>query len=265
MIVLVIFATAFFAGALFIQDNNYNSPIQNGLRKIENKAFTAGEWLRFNISYGFIHAGTATLSIPEYRTMNNRKCYYIKAEAFSAAAFSWVFKVEDKYETYIDVDGIFPWRFEQHIREGKFKADNIASFDQYKRITYTKDSSYPVPAFVHDILSAFYFVRTQNFTGFKPGQIINLQNFFKDKVYPLDVKFLGRQEIEVGAGKFQCVIVEPLVREGGLFKHKGRLLIWLSDDDRKIPVKMTSEIVVGSISVELDAYSGLNGPLNSKR
>ncbi len=173
--------------------------------------------------------------------------------------------MEDKYETYIDAEGIFPWRFEQHIREGKFKADNIASFDQYHKVAYTKDAKYSIPLYVHDILSAFYFVRTQNFTGFRAGQIIKLQNFYKDKVYPLDVKFLGRQQIEVNAGKFQCIIVEPLVQEGGLFKHKGRLLVWLTDDERKIPIKMTSEIIVGSISVELDAYSGINGPINAKR
>ena len=264
-ILIITFTAALFLGTIIVQNESQNNSSQNGLRKVENKAFNVGEWLRFNISYGFIHAGTATLSIPEYRMMSDRKCYYIKAEAFSASGFSWIFKVEDKYETYIDVDGIFPFRFEQHIREGKFKADNIASFDQSKRMVYTKDASYQVPEYVHDILSAFYYTRTQNFSNFKTGQVIKLQNFFKDKVYPLDVKFLGRQEIEVDAGKFQCIIVEPLVKEGGLFKHQGRLLIWLSDDERKIPVKMTSEIVVGSISVELDAYSGLNGPLNSKR
>jgi hypothetical protein len=265
LILLIIITTASFLGSMIIQNANPGENNQNGLRKVENKAFNVGEWLRFDISYGFIHAGTATLSIPEYRTMNDRKCYYIKAEAFSASGFSWIFKVEDKYETYIDIEGIYPWRFEQHIREGKFKADNIASFDQYKKMIYTKDANYPAPEYVHDILSAFFYTRTQNFSNSRVGQIIKLQNFFKDKVYPLEVKFLGRQEIEVNAGKFQCIIVEPLIKEGGLFKHQGRLLIWLSDDDRKIPVKMTSAVVVGSISVELDSYSGLNGPLNSKR
>lgn len=234
-------------------------------RKVNNLAFNVGEVLKFDISYGFIHAGTASLSIPEIRTINNRKCFYIKAEAFSAAAFSWFFKVEDKYETYIDVEGIFPWRFEQHIREGKFKADNIATFDQYNKIAYTKDGKYPIPEYTHDILSAFYYVRTLDFSQSKPGNIIKLHNFYKDKVYPLDVKFLGRQIVEVNAGKFQCIIVEPLVQEGGLFKHKGRLIVWLTDDDRKIPVKMTSEIIVGSISVELESYYGINGPINAKR
>lgn len=254
-----------FLGLSYEQDSNLSDITQHGFRKVENKAFNIGEWLKFDISYGFIHAGTATLAIPEFRYEKNRKCYYVRAEANSAKAFSWFFKVEDRYETYIDTEGIFPWRFEQHIREGKFKADNVASFDHYRKVAVTKDSTYNIPEYVHDILSAFYYVRTQNFSGFKAGQIIKLKNFYKDKVFPLDVKFLGRQVVEVDAGKFQCIIVEPLVQEGGLFKHKGRLLVWLSDDELKIPVKMTSEIIVGSITVELESYAGINGPLTSKK
>jgi hypothetical protein len=234
-------------------------------RKVDNKAFNIGEWLRFNISYGFIHAGTAVMAIPEFRNTNNRNCFYIKAEAFSASGFSWIFKVEDRYETYIDAEGIFPWRFEQHIREGGYKADNIAQFDQVNHLAITKDNKYSIPEYVHDILSAFYFTRTQDFSNFKPGQRLNLKNFYKDKVFQLDVKFLGKQQVEVEAGKFNCIIVEPLVQEGGLFKHKGRILIWLTDDDRKIPVKVVTEIVVGSITIELETYSGINGPLDAKR
>jgi len=263
LLIVVLFFLGFFERSINLQDNQ--SRLNKEFRKVENKAFGVGETLEFDISYGIIHAGTAKLLIPEYKTESNRKCFYIRAEAYSAAAFAWFFKVEDRYETYIDVEGIFPWRFEQHIREGKFKADNIAKFDHYKNLAITKDSSYKIPDYTHDILSAFYYVRTQNLSNVKAGHILKLENFYKNKVYPLDVKFLGRQTIKVGAGTFNCVIVEPLVQEGGLFKHKGRLLVWLSDDERKIPIKMTSEVIIGSISVELQKYSGLYGPLDSKK
>jgi hypothetical protein len=251
------------------EDNNIFQNLQSGLkdeiRKIENRAFTIGEWLKFDVSYGFIHAGTAIMSVPEYRYINDRKCYYVKTEAYSASGFSWIFKVEDKYETYIDVEGLFPWRFEQHIREGSYKADNIAQFDQINHIATTKDNKYSIPEYVHDIVSAFYFARTQNFSGFRAGQKIYLKNFYKDKVYPLDVKYLGKMQVEVDAGKFDCIVVEPLVKEGGLFKHQGRLLIWLTDDDRKIPVKVITEIIVGSLTIELKSFSGINGPIDAKR
>ena len=91
-----------------------------------------------------------------------------------------------------------------------------------------------------------------------------LQNFFKDTTYFLPVKFLGRQRIDVDAGTFDCIIVEPLMKEGGLFKSEGRVIIWLTDDERKIPVKVSTKVVIGSIDAELREYSGVNGPIRAK-
>jgi hypothetical protein len=272
-VILVLLILVFPIVRFSVTNANINEPdswiektrIQSTLRKVQNDAFTVGEWLRFNISYGFIHAGTATMAIPDYTYINHRQCYHIKTEAFSASGFNWIFKVEDKYESHIDVEGIFPWRFERHIKEGKYKSDDAADFDQYWHFAKTKDSTYSVPEYVHDILSAFYFVRTQDFSSFKAGDKIHLKNFFKDKVYNLDIKYLGKLPVDVDAGTFSCIIVEPLLTEGGLFKHQGRMLIWLTDDDRKIPVKVTTGIFVGSINIELESYAGIKGPLNAKK
>ena len=96
-------------------------------------------------------------------------------------------------------------------------------------------------------MSAFYFARTIDYSKRRVGEKIELQNFYKDKTFPLDVKFLGRQKIKVDAGEFNCIIVEPMVKEGGLFKAEGRILIWLSDDDLKIPVKVSTKVPIGSI------------------
>jgi hypothetical protein len=93
---------------------------------------------------------------------------------------------------------------------------------------------------------------------------MSLQNFFKDTTYTLSVKFLGRQRIEVDAGTFDCIIVEPLMKEGGLFKSEGRVLIWLTDDERKIPVKVSTKVVIGSIESELREYSGISGLIRAK-
>ena len=66
------------------------------------------------------------------------------------------------------------------------------------------------------------------------------------------------------AGTFDCVIVEPLIKEGGLFKSEGRVLLWLTNDERKIPVKVSTRVVIGSIDAELREYSGVNGPIRAK-
>ena len=94
---------------------------------------------------------------------------------------------------------------------------------------------------------------------------IHLQNFYKDKVYDLDVKYLGRETISVEAGKFDCIIVEPLVKEGGLFKNEGSIVVWLTNDALKIPIKVKTKVVIGSIDAELTKYEGIAGKLTSKK
>ncbi len=123
---------------------------------------------------------------------------------------------------------------------------------------------YSIPPYVHDAVSAFYYVRTLDYSKSRVGEKIFLQNFFKDSTYSLAVKFLGRQRIDVDAGTFNCILVEPLMKEGGLFKSEGRVIIWLTDDERKIPVKVSTKVVVGSIDAELREYSGINGPIGAK-
>jgi hypothetical protein len=91
-----------------------------------------------------------------------------------------------------------------------------------------------------------------------------LKNFFEDSTYTLGVKYLGKEEVEVEAGKFRCVIVEPLVVKGGLFKNEGRILIWMTDDERKIPVKVGTKIVIGFVGAELTKYSGVRGQIKAK-
>ncbi|MBF8248538.1 MAG: hypothetical protein HW374_1338 [Bacteroidetes bacterium] len=164
----------------------------------------------------------------------------------------------------LDVKGIFPWRFSQRIREGKYSRDFSAEFDQYTLTAKTTEGVHPIPPYVHDIVSAFYYARTMDFSATRPGEKIYLKNFYKDTTYQLAIKFLGFQRIDVDAGTFDCFLVEPLIMEGGLFKSDGRIVIYLSNDERKIPVKVSTKVPVGSINVELREYYGLTGPLTSK-
>ncbi|MBI4535762.1 MAG: DUF3108 domain-containing protein [Ignavibacteriae bacterium] len=234
------------------------------LRKLTNEAFGVGEQLVFSVNYGFITAGEAMMAIPGYDSVAGRNCYRIEFTVTSLPSFSWIYKVEDRYLTFIDVEAIVPWKFEQHIREGTYKRDFIAEFDQINHVARTTEGDYPIPEYVHDIMSAFYYARTLDFSGMKAGDGITMHNFYKDTSHELRVKFLGRQELNIEAGTFRTIVVEPLVKEGGLFKSEGRIVIWLSDDERKIPVRVNTKVLIGSIDVELKSYSGIVGPLPAR-
>lgn len=226
-------------------------------RKLKNDAFIVGERLTFDVKYGFVTAGAAIMEIPRMKTISGRESYHITFKVNSLPSFDPFYKVRDRYETYLDKEGLFPWRFEQHIREGGYSKDFSAFFDQRRGKAKTKKGTYEIPEYVNDIVSAFYFARTLNYSKFKQGDRIHLQNFYKNKVYPLDVVYHGTETITVKAGTFDCIIIEPLVEEGGLFKSEGSILIWLSDDELKVPIKVKSKIIIGSVDAELTSYEGL--------
>ncbi|MBU2446587.1 MAG: DUF3108 domain-containing protein [Bacteroidetes bacterium] len=253
--ILILFAALFFVA--FTSADEF--------RKVENKAFGLGEKLTYNVNYSFATVGIASFSIPEIKTFSKRKCYRIKFQVSTVPSFDLFFKVRDLYETYLDVEGIFHWRFEQHIREGKFSRDFSAFFDQRKNKAKTTEGEYDIPKYVLDIVSAFYYVRTMDLGKMKKGERFNLKNFYRDKTHDLDVIYHGKETIEVPAGKFDCIIVEPLVREGGLFKHEGNILIWLTNDEAKIPVKVRTKIIIGYVESELTNYENVKAPLKAKR
>lgn len=251
---------------LFSAINSYEQSYpQSDFRKIENNAFKEGEKLTFNIDYGFVTAGIATMEIPRIKRISGRNAYYVIFEVNTVPSFDWIFKVRDRYETYLDVEGIFPWRFEQHIREGSFSRDFSAFFDQRRGKAKTSSGEYDVPPYVNDILSAFYIARTFDYSEMEVNDLIPMKNFYKDKVYDLNVKYLGKERVTVPAGTFDCLVVEPLVQEGGLFKSEGSIVIWLTDDDLKVPVKVKTKVVIGSIDAVMTKYEGLAGKLASKR
>jgi hypothetical protein len=239
-------------------------PAKPVFRTVENNAFIAGERLVFDLSYGVIKAGEGEMNIPEITRINGRDAYRVQLTARSVSPFSWFYRVEDLWETKIDKEGLFPWKFTERIREGGYRRNTDVTFDHTNNKAITKDGEYPVPEYVHDMVSAFYFVRTIDFNDFEPGDRVTLENFHRDSTYSLDVVFHGREEVSVKTGTFNTIMIEPLIKEGGLFKHEGAIYIWLTDDDLRVPVRMRTRVPVGSITAELSRYSGLRDAIRAR-
>jgi hypothetical protein len=68
------------------------------------------------------------------------------------------------------------------------------------------------------------------------------------------VKVQGRERVKVPAGTFDCLVVEPMLKAGGLFKHEGRIWVWLTDDTTKLPVLMKTKVIIGTVDAKLKTY-----------
>lgn len=214
--------------------------------------FRPGEYLKFSVEYGFIHAGSAYLEVPEARELDGHPVLVLQARAESNAFFSAFYKVRNRIQSFWDRDGHYSWRYTENRREGGYRAQSEIDFD-YARLEarYRDGRTYPVPPGVQDALSSFYFARTQ---ALPLGGSIVFDYHASRKSLPLEVKVLGRERIETPAGKFACVAIEPVLKAGGIFKNKGRLVIWITDDERRMPVLMKSKVTIGSINVVLQEF-----------
>lgn len=223
-------------------------------RTISNNAFAIGEHLVFQIQYGFYEAGTATMSIEDEEYINGGLCYRIVTTANSNNFISKFYKVRDRVASYLDKEGLFSRRFEKHLREGDHDSDRIVDFYHERLIALSTTKKYAVTEiqpYVNDVLSALYYVRTREL---EVGKDVVFDIYADGKIYPLRVIVRGRETVKVPAGEFSCLKIEPVMRGEGIFQQKGKLMVWLTDDEKKIPVKMTSKIAIGSIGSELASY-----------
>ncbi len=213
--------------------------------------FGEGEKLVFNVQYGIISAGEATLEIRNISTIDGTACYNIVSSARTNNVFSKFFKVRDRFVSLMDTTALVSLRYEKHLREGKFKRDEGVSFDQRAHKAIYKDKVVQIAPRTQDILSSMYYVRA---LPLRVGQTIALANHTDGKNYPLAIKVLRKERVTVDAGTFDCLVVEPFLQGPGLFSQKGRLTVWVTNDRYKIPVLMKSKVFIGAVSAVLKSY-----------
>ena len=221
---------------------------QKKMRSIPNKAFTVGEKLTFDIDWGFSTVGSATLAIPRIINYKGRNVYEVHTQAKSNDFISKIYKVDDQVISYIDTAGIFSMRIEKRLNEGNWRYNREFILDQEKLLAYSRRDTVKIPEYCQDILSAFYYVRTQKL---EVGKVLEVPNYDNGKIYNVFVEIQKKQQVRVPAGKFNCFVIEPKLKSEGLFKHQGSIKVYITDDERRLPVLMITKVVFGEIVARL--------------
>ena len=235
---------------------------QSVLPRIQNVAFAPGEVLEYRVHYGFIDAGEARLEVSkEYKDFGGHKCYHVIGTGKSMGAFDWFFKVRDRYESYIDTQALVPWLFIRRVSEGGYTINQNVSFNHYKKTATSEKKTIDTPNRVQDLVSSFYYARTIDFSKAVPGDTFVIHTYLDDETFPLTIKFIGRETIKTAKGKFRCIAFRPMLLEGRVFKEKEGMMVWVTDDKNRIPVRAQADILIGSVKMDLKDYSGLLNPL----
>ena len=232
-------------------------------RKISNESFKAGEKLTYNLHYGAIDAGTATLEVKKTdKKINGRELLHVVGRGKSINTFDWFFKVRDRYESYVDKEGMFPWIFIRRVYEGGIEINQDYTFYQHKKKVNTGKAKVDAPANVQDMLSSFYYARTIDFSKAKIGDEFEIDCIVDGENWPLKIKYKGKEEVKIRKGKFKCLKFVPVIQEGRIWKSEDDLTVWITDDKNKIPLLAKTKILVGSIKMELSGYEGLAAPIS---
>lgn len=239
-------------------------------RTIKNNAFHRGEKLEYKVYYhsavtGKVIAGSGTLEVmPDNRKFNNRNTMRIVGVGRSKGAFNWFFKVNDRFETYIDEEGLFPWLFINRTREGGYKKDDDITFHQDDGQAVSRNAVTPLPDNVQDFLSGFYFARTLDVSKVAEGGGFTVPFFLNDKVYNSRIIYEGKEVVTTSLGTFNCLKFKPMVVKGDVFSDPYPMTIWVTDDRNRVPILFESAVIVGKVKMELIKYTGLANPFNAK-
>ena len=233
------------------------------LRKIQNKAFKRGEKLKYRVHYGMIDAGNATLEVTaDTVKIAKRNTFHMVAKGFTNSAWDLVFPVRDTYESYVDQESILPWFHKRRVNENGYIINHDVAFNHYSHEAISNQQRYKTDTNVQDMVSAFYYARVLDFSTAKKGDLFVVNTFFDFQNYPMKIKFIGTEIIKTDFGKIKCYKFHPVVQKGRVFKTEEDMTVWLSADDSKVPVRVQTNILVGSIKMDLIEYSGLTSTLN---
>ena len=246
------------------------------LRTVKNDAFKRGELIRYKVYYdaaltGKVTAGEAELEVKnETKQIAGRNTFHIVGLGLTKGAFNFFFKVVDRYETYIDEQAMVPWLFIRRVNEGGYKISQDVTFNQFKNVASSlnnknsKTTTTPIKSNVQDIISAFYYARTIDFTNAKLGQEFPVPFFIDDTVYTSSIVYEGKQNVPIGIGTFKCLKFKPSVAKGNVFKDQFPMTFYITDDKNHLPILVESAILVGSVKLELIKYSNLMNTVASK-
>ena len=238
-------------------------------------AFKPGEKLSYEAYYnwGFIwiHAGDVQFTVSQKKYLN-KNVYYFDATGNSLKSYDWLFKVRDRFQSMVEMQLFAPVWAERSTQEGNYKAYENYSFGPNGKIysvvenstkPYKRDSL-KASSCTYDVLSLIYGFRSISFDKYKPNEKIPLKIVLDNQLYSLFVRYLGKETIKARDGKkYRCIKVSALLIEGTIFKGGEDMLIWITDDENKIPVLVEAKILIGSVKACLTKIEGANSEIKA--
>jgi len=242
-----------------------NGP-QDNFCSTRNVAFKVNEEVSFTVYYAvagiYVNAGNAVFT-SKLETINNRPVFHISGEGKTNSSYDWIYKVRDKYETYIDTATMQPLKFVRNVNEGGYKKYQNVTFNKTANTAVTGEGVFKVPSCVQDVMSSMYYARNIDFSKLRPDDKIPFSMFLDNEVHNMFIRYVGKEEIKTKYGKFKAIVIKPLLIKGTIFEGGEKMTVWVSDDANHIPLRIESPLVVGKVKIDMMSHNNLRYPLTS--
>ena len=234
---------------------------------IQNNAFLGGEYADYNIYYTlagvYFLAGTVNFTCRNEQ-LGTKPVYHITAVGKTIPFYDHLYKVRDKYETYIDTATLLAYQFTRSVLEGSEKKYENIRFKRETQTAITDSGVYKVPSCIQDVLGAVYYVRNLSSENLHIGDKVGFQLFLDNQIYNSYVRYMGKEIINTRYGKFHAIKIKPLLIKGSMFESGEKMTVWVSDDANHIPLRVQALIKIGSVKADLMEFKNLRWPLSSQ-
>jgi hypothetical protein len=234
-------------------------------------AFRSGEELSYDIKYQWGGLWTRVAKVRfsvDADTLDPRTpVYHFQGKGRTLTFYDAFFKVRDLYRSTATQEGLHPVRFHRKVREGGTRLQEIHRFDRERKLIYRRSTqeegidTIPYQEGAMDVLTAIYRCRSMKLEGMRKGDSVELDLVLGKKVHPTHFVYRGKEEFQHPNGKsYNCHFIEPELIPGSIFEEGDRMKVLVTDDRRKLPVYVKSEILVGEVKVYLSGAEGTIDP-----
>jgi hypothetical protein len=243
---------------------------------VQNQTFRSGEYALYQVYYNWgvfwFHAAEATFETRP-ALWNNKKAYHFVSTGKTLPNYDWFFKVRDVYQSVADSATLSPLWFSRVTSEGGFQVNNQYTFKQNVIHSSTQNSNTPrktdtlkYSGCVYDLLTAIYATRTLSYNKLHLNDTVGICVVVDNEIFPLTIRYLGVEEIEnKDEIKYRCQKFAVELVAGTIFTEGEEMVVWVSDDQAKVPIRVEAKILIGSIVAHLSSVSGSAWPISAKQ
>jgi hypothetical protein len=211
--------------------------------------WAVGEYLEYTLKFGSLSVGSGRMRVVSRDTIRFRDTWHTRFDFSGGTLF---FRVNDSFDSWMDVATHHSLLFEQRIAEPAYRRHRRYQIFPDRGVFRLDDQEEkPAAAEPLDDASFFYFIRT---IPLEVGKSYDFNRYFDPKANPVTIRVLRREVVEVPAGKFNAIVIQPMIKTNGIFSEGGHAELWLSDDDRRILLQMKSKLSFGSLNLYLRKY-----------